>query len=200
MSEHLQWWNSFREGSETALRRMMQQYYGPMLNYGSKFSKNHAFVKDCIQDVFIALWQYRESLATPQSLKAYLLTSLRRKIFSNRPGTGLVLLNEDPSDQELFAFEPSPEASVIEEESLAVQCVVVAGLLEKLSDRQREVIYLKFYQGLDRDEIAGIMGLSHQSVSNLLQKAIHSLRKIIPSGISLLTCLFFIFGKQDIPY
>lgn len=43
--------------------------------------------------------------------------------------------------------------------------------------RQREVIYLQYYQNLTRDEIAKIMDINQQSVSNLLQAAFKSFRE-----------------------
>ncbi len=48
--------------------------------------------------------------------------------------------------------------------------------LENLPKRQREVIYLKFFEGLNRDQIAEVMGINDQSVSNLLQMAIKQLK------------------------
>ncbi|MNY62107.1 RNA polymerase sigma factor [compost metagenome] len=45
-----------------------------------------------------------------------------------------------------------------------------------LSDRQKEVINLRFYHGMSLDEISELMGLSKQGVSNLLYKAYAVLR------------------------
>jgi RNA polymerase sigma factor (sigma-70 family) len=185
-------WKSFTEGGEMGLRKIMKKYYGTMFNYGCKFSKNDDYIKDCIQEVFIALWQYRERLDLPDSIKAYLLTALRRKMLANRVKAELISLEDDKVSDGLFSLDPSPERSLIDDEDVAVQGRLVSELLDKLSTRQREVVYLKFYQGLTREEIAKVMGLSQQSVSNLLQKAIHSLRKITNSQIPFFTPHFIL--------
>jgi RNA polymerase sigma factor (sigma-70 family) len=188
-------WLSFREGSEEALRLLMKQFYGTMYNYGCKFSKNDAFIKDCIQDVFIGLWQYRQTMSLPLNTKAYLLTAVRRKMFTNKPNGMMLPLEDDADGVYLFSIEPSPEMILIEEEALLAESRVIAELLGQLSARQREVIYLKFYQGLSRDEIASVMGISDQSVSNLLQKAIHTLRKLYPSKLAFLSLLAFLLCR-----
>ena len=186
-------WLSFKAGEEGALRLLMKQYYAAMHNYGSKFSKNDEFIKDCIQDVFIGMWQYRESLTIPENCKAYLLTSVRRKMLSNKPRLTLLPMEDETEATHCFSIEPSPELALIEEESVQARMRIVSELLGQLSERQREIIYLKFYQGLDRLEIARMMGISDQSVSNLFQKAIHSLRRAHPATISTLIQFFILF-------
>lgn len=194
LSDQVEIWLSFKEGRESALRLLMKQFYGTMYNYGCKFSKNDAFIKDCIQDVFIGMWQYRETMSVPVNTRAYLLTALRRKMFTNKPSDKIrSLKNEDYSSQS-FLIEPSPELILIEEEFLQEQSRMIADVLGQLSERQREIIYLKFYQGLNRDDIARVMGISDQSVSNLLQKAIHSLRRVFPSNITLMAqCIILLW-------
>lgn len=49
--------------------------------------------------------------------------------------------------------------------------------IEKLTKRQREVIYLRFYQELDYDAIAEIMEINYHSVVNLIYESLRMLRK-----------------------
>jgi RNA polymerase sigma factor (sigma-70 family) len=49
-------------------------------------------------------------------------------------------------------------------------------LLQKLSHRQQEVINLRFYHNFPYDTIASIMDMNYQSVLNLLQRALKTLR------------------------
>jgi RNA polymerase sigma factor (sigma-70 family) len=48
--------------------------------------------------------------------------------------------------------------------------------LNNLSRRQREVIYLRYYDDLTYEEISQVMGLNYQSVMNHLHKALKALR------------------------
>ncbi|GAB2785923.1 sigma-70 family RNA polymerase sigma factor [Rhabdobacter roseus] len=178
-------WKAFLADDETALRKLMERFYGPLLNYGSKYSKSKEVIKDCIQELFIDLWFQRHQVAQPHSVKAYLLISLRRRLARKLSKASVLRLSDQPVDDEkLFYFESSPELLFIERESIVRQAQRVAEYLNELPRRQREIVYLKYYQNLTREEIAEVMGISHQSVSNLLQKALYSLRQVVPHDLS----------------
>ena len=53
----------------------------------------------------------------------------------------------------------------------------IAEAMTSLSPRQREIIYLKFYNNLDYDELAEILDINYQSVVNHIHKAMLKLRK-----------------------
>jgi len=80
---------------------------------------------------------------------------------------------------------------MIKDETLARKAQVVSEMLAALPVRQREVIYLKYYQELSREEISAMLSITPQTVSNLLQMAYGQLRKrFSPSAISVLLLLF----------
>jgi len=183
-------WQELVQGNDQALGQLMHIYFKALLNYGFKFVKDEAFVKDCIQDVFIDLWHTRERVAVPAHVKAYLLVALRRKIIRNR--RSMRLGADSLSDDYAFSIEFSPEWWTIRDETLAHKTQVVSEMLDALPARQREVIYLKYYQELSRDEISSMLNITPQTVSNLLQMAYGQLRKrFSPSAISALLVLLF---------
>ena len=77
-------WQQMKQGSELALGKLIKKYFNLLQNYGFKFVKDEAFVKDCVQDVFIAIWTHRETVMSPQSIHAYLLSSVRRKVLREK--------------------------------------------------------------------------------------------------------------------
>ncbi|GAB3800757.1 sigma-70 family RNA polymerase sigma factor [Spirosoma humi] len=185
----IQLWHQLKNGSELALGKLLAKYFNPLQNYGYKFVRNEDFVKDCVQEVFIEIWNRRDRISTPISVRAYLLSSVRKRVI--REGYRQRIINEDePADLEnnLNFVEFSPEWSLIEQESLAETTQRVAEALNQLPKRQREVIYLRYFQNLERDEIAEIMGVNPQSVSNLLQASFKTFRENW-GGIILLAAL-----------
>ena len=174
----IQLWQQLINGSELALGKLLAKYFNPLQNYGYKFVRNEDFVKDCVQEVFIEIWNRRDRISTPDSVRAYLLSSVRKRVI--REGYRQRIINEEESadlENDLNFVEFSPEWSLIEQESLAETTHRVAEALNQLPKRQREVIYLRYYQNLERDEIADIMGVNPQSVSNLLQAAFKTFRE-----------------------
>ncbi len=183
-------WRQIKEGSESALGRLVHCYANALQNYGYKFVPDTDFVKDCVQEVFISVWSRRQALAQPDSVRAYLLSSVRKRVI--RQGFRQQILRNDAlTDVDEYAgfVEFSPEWLLIEQESVAEKARRVATLLNQLPKRQREVVYLRFYQGLERDEIAQIMDVAPQSVSNLLQSAFKTFRELWTGAVFVWLCL-----------
>ncbi|WP_020598693.1 RNA polymerase sigma factor [Spirosoma panaciterrae] len=172
------YWQQLQGGSELGLKKLIERYFNALQNYGYKFVRDEDFVKDCVQEVFIEIWSRRTRISTPESVRAYLLGSVRKRVL--REGFRQRINRDDEStdfENDLTFVEFSPEWSVIEQESLAETTQRISDALNQLPKRQREVIYLRYYQNLDRDEIAEIMGVNPQSVSNLLQAAFKTFRE-----------------------
>jgi RNA polymerase sigma factor (sigma-70 family) len=176
--DDIQMWTHLKEGDEIALGKLIKKYFNHLQNYGFKFVKDEDFVKDCVQEVFIEIWQRREKIATPDSVKAYLLSCVRRKVV--REGFRQhIIKDEDERNVESKTedFDTSPEWLMIEQENMFEISEKVNKSISKLPKRQREVLYLQYYQNLNREEIAQIMDINSQSVSNLLQSAFKSFRE-----------------------
>ncbi|WP_421826743.1 RNA polymerase sigma factor [Larkinella sp.] len=170
-------WQQFLSGDTVAFACLMSSYFQVLFRYGSKFSKDKEFVKDCIQDLFLIIWERRDRLNSEVAVKPYLMASLRRLM--NRSGQSRTgLSTELPSEnQETFDIEYSVEEEYIEKENVRVITQRFKKLLDELPKRQKEVIYLKFFQEMDRNQISEVMDISPQTVSNLLQIAIRQLKE-----------------------
>jgi len=173
-----QLWQQLKNGSELALGKLIKKYFNLLQNYGYKFVRNEDFVKDCVQEVFVEIWNRRQNISQPDSVRAYLLSSVRKRIL--RESVRQKINGEDEIiniENDLKFAEFSPELVIIEQENMQETIQKVAVLLNLLPKRQREVIYLRFYQNLERDEIAQIISVNSQSVSNLLQAAFKTIRE-----------------------
>ncbi|WP_254563005.1 RNA polymerase sigma factor [Dyadobacter diqingensis] len=170
-------WQRFLAGEVEAFDHLMTTHFRTLFHYGSKFSKDKEFVKDNIQDLFLILWERRQNLSHDIAVKPYLMASLRRLM--HRSAMSKPLLS-DSSVEEIngnFDIEFSVEEEYIENESTLVITQKLKKLLDELPTRQKEVVYLKFFQEMDRGQISEVMSISPQTVSNLLQIAIKQLKK-----------------------
>ena len=181
------------QGDHFALAQLMELYVDTLYNYGIRFSEDHTMVEDCIQNLFISIWQRRDFLSTPLNIKSYLFSSLRRMIHRKaRLVKKVSVISLSNNDSPGFDFELSIEHSLIQKEESKIMTNKLKYLITALPKRQKEIIYLKFFENLNREEIADIMQISPQAVSNLLQKALKNLRStnnIIALTIILLICL-----------
>jgi RNA polymerase sigma factor (sigma-70 family) len=189
-------WERLRGGSETAFAALMRGQFGLLYNYGSKFSKDTELVKDCIQDMFLDLWHQHQKLPPVSSVKAYLMTSLRNRLLRSLQQQQRVP-KDALEEKELFIAEFSIEQQLIDEETVTQTARRISQAMNALSRRQKEAIFLRYYQDIDRSQIAQVMGLSEQSVSNLLHQALTTMRsKWLSAGlVALLWSFLYHFEK-----
>lgn len=188
-------WQRLRQGDVQAFAALMTSQYNAMYKYAVKFSPESNIIRDGIQDLFLDLWAKRATLGNPKSIKPYLFLALRNKILKI-----IVHQNRIVSlDNILFDFK-DPNFN-IEEEHIAYQTDTdkscrLKKLMTQLTDRQREILYLRFYQNLNNESIADIMGVNKQSVANLLYRTLVELKEKWVGSITsliftLFTCQFF---------
>jgi len=174
-------WNSFINGSEVSFRQLLENHSKSLYHYGSRYTADSELVKDCIQELFIGLWNSRDRLSAEVNPRAYLMASLRRGLHRKMQSREKYLKYGSEFMSDHFDFQISIEQSLIDKESTLLLSRRMAALVDGLPRRQKEVVYLKFFQNLGRDEIANIMGNSPQTVSNLLQMALKKLRLVAVS-------------------
>ena len=73
-------------------------------------------------------------------------------------------------------FTFSAEELSINQEIQFLCTTTLSELINQLSPRQKEVIYLKYYSNMSSSDIAEVMDMNYQSVLNILQKALSKLR------------------------
>jgi RNA polymerase sigma factor (sigma-70 family) len=165
-----------QDGDEKALGALMKLFYVPIYNYACRFSQDEQLVKDCIQEVFISLWQRRDSATAISSPKYYLLRAVKNKIVK-AIGKNAKTINSGSLDEYDFKVEFSTEYMLIEKQISAENAARLLEILSQLPARQKEFVYLKFYHQLDHEQIAALMNINRQSVYNLLHESLQKLRK-----------------------
>ncbi|WP_148561769.1 RNA polymerase sigma factor [Pontibacter korlensis] len=173
--EELEVWNRFREGSEADFTLIYRRYAPVMLRYGHRIAPDRDLVKDCIQQVFFQIWKSRENLSNPPSVKNYLLKAFRCELGKK---ASFKSKHEPISNDNQVGTESSHEVMLINSQSLELNRQKLHQLLTKLPERQREVLFLKYYTGLQYEEIADIMGIDQKSVYKLTYKAIDKLHQL----------------------
>ncbi len=172
-------WRLMCDGEKQAVNALFRLYYTSLFDYGTKFIQDEEQAKDAIQELFLKLWETRDVLSTPQSVKAYLLVSLRRILLRgaekkrNRDERNRVYIDND------FPVIFSKEDLIIREEAEQQEGKYLIQAINQLSSRQKEALFLRYYHGLSNGEIAAVMGVNRQSVKNNLCRALKNVRGII---------------------
>jgi RNA polymerase sigma factor (sigma-70 family) len=169
-------WKQFLPGDHNALDAIVKKHYNLLYQYGCKFTRDTGLVKDCIQDLFLYLWQKRSAVNETASVEHYLMKSLRRRL--ERALSKTATLSNGISCLEFADSEATADNKLIQQEQNNALANKVKKAITSLSKRQQEIIYLRFYLNASASEIADIMQLKPQSVYNLLHDALNKLRDI----------------------
>lgn len=182
----IHYWHAFIQGDRDALGWLFRQYYPDLFRYGYKICQDAAMLEDCIQELFIELWQSKNAPPTI-SVKAYLLKAMKYKLLKLLRKKGNILLQAELTENTVF--EISYEDFVIGKQESEEKTTKLILALNQLTNRQKEIIYLKFYQNLGYEEISEIMNINYQVARNLLYQAVKAMKKILLRHYSLLSFL-----------
>jgi RNA polymerase sigma factor (sigma-70 family) len=172
-------WKDFKNGDIDAYATIYQKYFFVLFNYGKKISDDHELIKDCIQELFIKIWNNRENLAETTSIKYYLFTSLKRKLLDVLRKPQFEIIPGHIGEEEGSELLNIPND--VEEENSSLQKDKVIRALSRLSQHQQKLLDMKFQKNLSNQEIADELGISIQSVYNAVFKALRSIRKHLSS-------------------
>jgi len=186
--EETELWQALIAGDRTAFMLIYQQYFSKLYSYGIKVCQDNELVQDCIQDLYVDLWNQRKNLSDTDSITYYLFAALRRRILKElKRNTGH---DYDLSSHLLYVSDASTEDIILLEELTIEKKEKVAEAMQKLTKRQREVIKLRYYQNVNNEEIAERLSIKVESTYNLISKAIQLLKKHLIKS-SLLISIFF---------
>ncbi len=186
-------WVSLRNGDLSSFELVFNEYYASLFNYGCRLNKDSEEVKDCIQILFLQIWERKEHLGDSDNIRNYLFASLRRLIIKRIQSEKNIFV---ALDQENVAFytDLSIEAKLIEHEANKEEIQALHLALEKLPARQREALFLRFFHNHSFPDIAEIMNISTRAVYKLIYKSLELLNRELlpkPKSVSYLLSLLF---------
>jgi len=179
-------WKMFREGDNQAMNVILLRYFRPLLHYGSKFSADRSLVEDTIQDLFLSFLEKRPDLGSPACLKNYLFKCLRNNLIRQVKEKARLMPIEE--GEAIFIEPENIQDIIVGTENSQEISQRLSRYFLSLTKRQKEVLFLRYYENLNNDEIAEIMEINKQSVSNLLAQCLIVLRE---NWVHMLTLLYF---------
>lgn len=175
----IEWWQSLKNSDKTILSKIYITYADKMFRYGMSIIADKDFIKDCIQDVFVDLWKYRENLSNTDNIKFYLFKSLRNKIY-NLSAKEKKSSSLDKKKLQTVLISSHEDMLIDDQRDKHIQQALANGL-ENLPQRQREVIRHLYFENHSYEETSEVMSINIRSVYTLAWKALSSLRKSLPS-------------------
>lgn len=168
---------------KTTFAELYEANFDSLFEYGCRLHKDPHLVQDCIQDTFIKLWSGKTALSGITNIKGYLLISLKNNIL-NRISASRRSVNAD--EENSFELIYSAEDDLIQKETSAETLNNLYNALNSLTPRQKECLYLRYFEGLSYEEIAGILNISTKATYKLSARALDYLKATLPESIFLI--------------
>jgi len=170
-------------GSALDLSQLFQQHYPRIYNYLRYRVSAVEDVEDLMGTIFEKAYTHRNQYDPAKGAFSTWLFRIAHNELVNyyrkrKQYSTWEIGDEVPTD--LTSSEPLPETQVIQKESLHQ---LLQGL-ERLGERDQEVISLKFAGKLSNKEIGEIMDLKEKTVSVVLLRAIRRLRQLVEEEVS----------------
>ena len=142
-----------------------------------KLTKSDLYAKDIIQEVFLRLWEHRESIHAIENMEAWLYRLTENKVID--------FLRKAAADgrlkEALWNKLPSnPEA----EHGMEVKEYnhIIQKAIDQLPPQRKLIYYLNREEGLNYQQIANELHISRHTVKNQLSTALQSIRRFLVKG------------------
>ena len=170
-------WHVMKQGDKDAFLRIYESHYQILFRYGFSITCDKEITKDCIQEMFLELWNTKGTVNSVQNVRSYLCTWLRRRISRFQ-----AKYQDNLSDVSSAAFqdtESSYEELLIAFQETEEKKDKLRRALDNLTKKQLELIKLKFFENLSYAEISAKTSLQVRTIYNTIHTAIEKLREQI---------------------
>lgn len=160
------------DGDRKAFSNAYLELYNRFYNYGSLLTSDVSLIEDSIQEVLLVLWTSRKNLSSISNPDGYYYILFRRALFKRlKSAANLVAIEQGEWEPEFAA-----DAVFIKKEADQALQQKMKAAVDSLTSRQREAIYLRFYEGLSYEEVAATLDISVKGTYKIIARALQSLK------------------------
>ncbi|MBK5194260.1 MAG: RNA polymerase sigma-70 factor [Flavobacteriaceae bacterium] len=181
-----------KEGNERAFQVLFRKYYSSMCHFARQYLNDSELAEETVQDMFVKIWEKRETLNIESSVKHYFFRSVRNHCLNQiqhekikKQYENMVLKN---AHQDI-----NPEQYYIEVDLIQR----IEKSINSLPPKRKEIFRLSREQGLKYKEIAETLNISVKTVEAQMGLALKYLREELKDFSNHLMTLLLIFKKSD---
>ena len=179
---------SLKTGDKKIFEEIYNMYYPVLCNYAVGITKELSIAEDAVSEMFLKLWEERDTIVIESSLKSYLFKSVYHQCLNALKHVRVqdkyrdfflhhLPLSEDTTDY--------PLSGVIENEIKEI----LQKTLEQLPEQCRKIFIMSRFDGMKHEEIAQELGISINTVRTQIHRALAKLRVELKDYLPLLLML-----------
>lgn len=175
------------KGNKKAFARIYDTYFPILFQYCIRFTPDRSLIMDTLQDLFMGLLNRQKPFPEVYNVKSYLMVSSKRELLRRLARASRLPVESMTEEVYDFHLELSPENILIDKQTGERRSRHLQDTVNSLTPRQREAIYLYFYNDSSYEEIAEIMNLKEVKYARtLIYRALSEIRLVLKEDSSFL--------------
>jgi RNA polymerase sigma-70 factor (ECF subfamily) len=166
------------ETREQFIERTLAEFESPLIGYAYGFVQDVDRARDVVQDTFIRLCN-QDVEKVRDGVKGWLFTVCRNRALDVLRKESRMSSLEEATHERTASAVMAPDEEVDQDERISE----LMTYLDRLSENQKNVILMKFRDGLSYHEIAEATGLSSGNIGFLIHAGLKRLRQLLPPDL-----------------
>uniref|UniRef100_A0AB33JB97 RNA polymerase sigma-70 factor n=3 Tax=unclassified Prevotella TaxID=2638335 RepID=A0AB33JB97_9BACT len=188
MSDEKQIIIELKQGSSRALRLVYELYAKRLCAFCVEYTKSVEDAEEIVEDVFVKLWDKRETIRQEDSLKSLLFVMSRRMLINAYRARVHSVSFADYVEMQDVVDEGGSERQLNYDDFMRQ----LERNLQKLPLTQQRIIRMSRLEDMPNREIAKVLNLSEQTVKNQLSIGLQVLRRKLGKYSLLATLLLYV--------
>jgi RNA polymerase sigma-70 factor (ECF subfamily) len=169
-----------KQNDNFAYTHLFERYAELLLRHAYRLLTNQTEAHDIIQDVFLSIWQKRDTIQITVSVSSYLYTSVRNRIFDYLAHQKVILRYAESINSFMVQGYNITDDAVREREL----AVIIEREIDSLPPKMREIFILNKKQGLSYKQISELLKITDMTAKQQVYKALKILKPKIDSFLS----------------
>lgn len=171
---------NIRNGDSKAFEKLFLEFYSPLCKFAWRFVRSSHIAEELVQEIFMDVWEDRESLDSSKNIKSFLYQSVRNKALNHIKHKNLA----EEYNQEIEWFNRTPITQI---HSFAGDSEFIRRTkkeIENLPEGARIIYKLSRKDGLTYREISEVLDISIKTVESQMSRALKILRQNLSNYLS----------------
>jgi RNA polymerase sigma-70 factor (ECF subfamily) len=159
-----------QDGGMASFQAVFELHFENLCSYACTFLRNMDEAEDVVQNVFLKMWEKRDSLLITHSVRSYLFRAVHHQCLNQLDHRVIRQKHQDHSQREHATDTQPPEVFPEEVETRVKEAI------DALPEQCRLIFMMSRYEELRYAAIAEKLGISVNTVENQISKALRVLR------------------------
>jgi RNA polymerase sigma-70 factor (ECF subfamily) len=162
-------------GNREAMGPLVRRYASPLLTFIRRMTGDWHRAEELFQEAFLAVWQHRGRYEYPRPFRPWLFGIAMNKCRADFRSLSVTELLQDWLNMPLEADDPTPAEAAIAVET----ATLVAQGVATLPPKQRAVLVLRLWNGLEYAEIAAALDRTESTIRSQMFRALAAMRRYL---------------------